>query len=134
MRKTQMRKKKSAAALLFLLLTAVLAMPSLADQNYSQQVFFDNSLSPGNYFYSDGKVTAPSELKLVDGKLPIETSTFISGPNAVELQWQSMALGGWEGELRIYEWRDRYVDFPGKNLFLWFYSKEGIRARYLPKM
>ena len=23
-----------------------------ADQNYSKQVFFENSLSPGNYFYS----------------------------------------------------------------------------------
>jgi exo beta-1,2-glucooligosaccharide sophorohydrolase (non-reducing end) len=134
MRKTKMRRQKFAGTLLFLLLTGGLAMPSLADQNYSQQVFFDNSLSPGNYFYSDGKATAPSSLKLVDGKLPIETSTFISGPNALELQWQSMAAGGWEGELRLYDWRDRYVDFPGKNLFLWFCSKEGLSARYLPKM
>ena len=61
-------------------------------------------------------------------------SAFISGPNAIELQWQSAATGSWEGELHLYEWRDRYVDFPGKNLFLWFYSKEGIRARSLPRM
>src|ERR1700677_3458886 len=106
----------------------------LADRNYSQQVFFDNSLSPSNYFYSEGKATAPSSLRLIDGKLPIETAMFISGPNALELQWQSMAAGGWEAELHLYQWRDRYVDFPGKNLFLWFNSEEGIRSQSLPKI
>ena len=31
-----------------------------ADQNYSQQVFFENSLSPGSYFYSQGRVVPPA--------------------------------------------------------------------------
>ena len=120
--------------LLFLAVLTARALPALADQNYSQQIFFVNSLSPGEYFYSSGKATAPSSLKLIGGKLPIETSTFISGPNAIELDWQSMPAGGWEGELRLYKWRDRYVDFPGQYLFLWFRSKEGIRAGDLPKL
>lgn len=126
--------QKTATMLLIFLLIAAAATPALADQNYSQQVFFVNSLSPGDYFYSRGKVSAPSSLQLVGGKLPIETSTFISGPNAIKLQWQSMPKGGWEGELHIYKWRDRYVDFPGKYLFLWFCSKQGIPARDLPKI
>src|SRR5579885_2601412 len=58
---------------------------AVADQNYSQQVFFENSLSPGSYFYSAGKVSAPSTLELVGGKLPVESREFISGPNALEL-------------------------------------------------
>ncbi len=53
-------------------------LPAHADQNYSQQVFFENSLSPGNYFYSSGHVSGPSRLDLIDRKLPIETTTFIS--------------------------------------------------------
>ena len=90
-----------------------------ADQNYSQQVFFENSLSPGSYFYSAGTISAPSTLKLIDGKLPVETSNFISGPNALELQWQSMPNGGWDAEIHLYAWRDRNIDFPGDSLFLW---------------
>ena len=95
---------------------------AIADQNFSQQVFFENSLSPNSYFYSDGKASAPSTLKLIDGKLPVETTAFISGPNALELQWQSMPDGGWDTELKLYEWRDRNVDFPGDSLFLWLYA------------
>jgi exo beta-1,2-glucooligosaccharide sophorohydrolase (non-reducing end) len=126
--------KMLQSLLLIIVFSGAFCGHCLADRNYSQQVFFDNSLSPGNYFYSDGKATAPSSLRLIDGKLPIETATFISGPNALDLQWQSMAAGGWEAELHLYQWRDRYVDFPGKNLFLWFYSKEGIGSQSLPKI
>jgi len=89
--------KKKPAMLLLLLIIGLIAVstPALADQNYSQQVFFENSASPGYYFYSTGKASAPSSLKLINGRLPVETSTFISGPNAIELQWQSTAPGGW---------------------------------------
>ena len=128
--------KKKPAMLLLLLIIGLIAVstPALADQNYSQQVFFENSASPGYYFYSTGKASAPSSLKLINGRLPVETSTFISGPNAIELQWQSTAPGGWAAELQLYIWRDRHVDFPGDSLFLWLYSKEGIHARDLPKI
>jgi hypothetical protein len=43
--------------LLLLLLLVASGLPACADQNYSQQVFFENSLSPGNYFYSSGQGT-----------------------------------------------------------------------------
>jgi hypothetical protein len=110
------------------------AVSARADQNYSQQVFFENSLSPQNYFYSHGKSSAPSTLRLIDGKLPIETTDFISGPNALELQWKSEADGGWAAELRLYEWRDRTLEFPGANLWLWIRSESGIRAADLPEL
>jgi len=105
-----------------------------ADQNFSQQVFFENSLSPRNYFYSSGTVSAPSALTLVDGKIPIETATFISGPNALDLQWQSMPNGGWDAELNLYVWRDRTIDFPGNTLFLWLYTKDAMQAADLPRI
>lgn len=121
---------------LILLTASVLSIPgkALADQNYSQQVFFENSLSPGSYFYSEGTVSAPSKLQLIDGKLPVETSTFISGPNALALQWQSMPDGGWDAEINLYNWRNRDIDFPGDSLYLWLYTKDGIRAEALPKI
>ncbi|MGA7316958.1 MAG: glucoamylase family protein [Silvibacterium sp.] len=138
--KVQFSDKRSSAqwCLRALILLAVpllsVSDKALADQNYSQQVFFENSLSPGSYFYSAGKISAPSMLTLVDGKLPVETSSFISGPNALVLQWTSMPRGGWDAEVYLYTWRNRSVDFPGDSLFLWFYAKDGIRAEDLPKI
>jgi hypothetical protein len=121
-----------AAAVLLLLCCAT--YPAAADQNYSQQVFFENSLTPGAYFYSAGKACAPSKLKLLDGKIPIETTAFISGPNALELEWQSVADGSWDAEVNLYNWRNRHVDFAGDSLYMWLYAKDGIRATDLPKI
>lgn len=126
---------QAQAVLVALLLSFFCASDTaVADQNFSQQVFFENSLSPGSYFYSLGKVSAPSVLTLVNGKLPIETSTFISGPNALDLEWQSVTNGGWDVEVDLYNWRNRNVNFTGNSLFLWVYAKDGIRAEDLPKI
>lgn len=105
-----------------------------ADQNYSQQVFFENSLSPDNYFYSGGRASDPSDLKLVGDKLPVETSTFISAPNALVLDWTSRPNGGWSAEVRLYEWRNRTVDFPGKYLWIWAYAPNGIHKDDWPRI
>ena len=113
---------------------AVSPLLSRADQNYSQQVFFENSLSPENYSYSSGQVTAPSTLALIDGKVPLDTTTFISGPNALKLAWRSAANGGWTVELKLYQWRGRTTFFPGDKLFLWAYAADGMRATDLPRL
>lgn len=120
--------------LLALAAEAALPLPAHADQNYSQQIFFENSLSPGNYFYSSGRVSPPSALTLIHGKLPIETTDFISGPNALELQWTSAPNGGWSAEVRLYEWRDRTLVFPGANLWMWLRSPQPLRHQDLPKL
>jgi len=119
-----------------LALVAFLASPlcARADQSFSAQVFFENSLSPTDYFYSAGKAISPSTLRLVDGKLPIETTAFISAPNALSLEWLSAPDGGWSAEVRLYDWRNRTVDFPGANLWLWLFAPGGIRARDLPHL
>jgi exo beta-1,2-glucooligosaccharide sophorohydrolase (non-reducing end) len=128
------RSVRIPAAIAFAASVLCLSFTARADQNYSQQVFFENSLSPGSYFYSSGTISAPSTLKLIDGKLPVETSNFISGPNALELQWQSAPGGGWDAEIHVYAWRNRNVDFTGDSLFLWLYVKDGMRSADLPKI
>src|ERR1700733_9367232 len=126
--------KKVVSAWLLLLAFLIAVTPARADHNYSDQVFFENSLSPGTYFYSSGKVSPPSTLELVAGKLPVESDTFISAPNALKLQWESAADGGWSAEVRLYEWRNRTRLFPGAKLFLWVYAADGIRAVDLPQL
>lgn len=111
------------------------ALPALADQNYSQQVFFENGVSAtASYFYSAGKVSGPSRLQLVNGRLPLDTSEFVSGPNSLRLQWQSMPGGNWSVELSLPTWPNRFIDFTGHNLYLWLYSDADLRSDELPKI
>jgi len=132
LQKNHLFHRATQAALILTLLAA--AQPSLADQHYSQEVFFENSLSVASYPYSRGTVSAPSKLKLLDDKLPVETAEYISGPNALELQWQSMANGSWDAQLDVYQWRNREINWAGNTLFLWLWSEEGVTASDLPRM
>jgi exo beta-1,2-glucooligosaccharide sophorohydrolase (non-reducing end) len=117
----------------FLASVALLSSPSLhADSNYYRHVFFDNSLTAGNYFYSQGQVSPPSELALENGKLPVETAIFFTPPNALRLQWLSNSGGGWEATVRLVNFRDRYPGFLGDTLFFWLYSREPVAAADLP--
>jgi hypothetical protein len=132
--KTRASLKGWMAGLTALLCVLCLPGAASADQNFSQQMFFENSLSPGNYYYSGGKVHGPSTLTLMDQKLPIETAEFISAPNALELQWKSVTDGSWDADIDLYDWRNREVNFQGDSLYLWLYSKEGIAAADLPRI
>jgi exo beta-1,2-glucooligosaccharide sophorohydrolase (non-reducing end) len=100
--------------------------------DYYQRVIFDNSLAPETYFYSGGKAVYPSTLELYSGKLPVETKTFFSPPNAIRLAWRSIAGGSWDGEIRVVTIRNRQPDFRGDTLYFWCYSTEAIPAADLP--
>jgi hypothetical protein len=106
--------------------------PLSADSNYYRHVFFDNSLTSTNYFYSQGQVSPPSKLALENGKLPVETAIFFTPPNALRLEWVSNSNGGWEATVRLVNFRDRHPAFLGDTLFFWFYSEQPISAADLP--
>jgi hypothetical protein len=128
-------KKHTVLRLVFLSSFFLLALPTArADQHYSQEVFFDTSLSPHYYTYAHGTQSAPSTLKLIDGHLPIETAEYISGPNALELSWQSQTYGGWDAQIDVPQWRNRTIDWAGDTLYLWLYSPEAIPAADLPRI
>lgn len=103
-----------------------------AGPGYYRTVFFDNSLTPDTYFYTSGNISQPSTLNLVSGKLPVDTKTFITPPNALHLEWKSMPQGGWVAEIGLYEWRNRIIDFAGSQLSFWCYSPEPITPENLP--
>ncbi len=124
---------RCTAALFLLLLPSHAALAREA-KSYSNAIIFDNSLTPDTYYYSHGNVSSPSMLRLVNGKLPVETKTFVTPPNALRLDWKSMPQGGWVAEIRLYEWRNRVIDFPGDVLSFWLYSPEPIAAANLPRM
>jgi hypothetical protein len=106
-----------------------------ADTRYYEHSFFDNSLpnpEGGGYFYSSGRPSAPSTLEVIDGRLPVETGSFLTPPNALRLAWRSMPDGGWDAEIHVVNFRNRHIRFDGDTLYLWCYSPQGIAARDLP--
>jgi exo beta-1,2-glucooligosaccharide sophorohydrolase (non-reducing end) len=115
-----------------LALLLVVAASVRADTEYYRHVFFDNSLTPDAYFYSAGKATAPSLLALVDGKLPVETGTFFTPPNALRLEWTSRPGGGWVAQIDVVQFRNREIRFQGDALSFWCFAPQHIGSADLP--
>jgi hypothetical protein len=103
-----------------------------ADTTYYRHSFFDNSLTPDAYYYSSGKASAPSVLTLVNGKVPVETKTFLTPPNALRLEWESAATGGWEAQVDVMRFRNREIRFRGGALYFWCFSPQSMSASALP--
>ncbi len=110
----------------------LLPVSAYADTSYYQHSFFDNSLTPDAYYYSSGKVSAPSALTLVNGKVPVEGKTFLTPPNALRLEWQSMENGGWEAQVDVMRFRNREIRFHGGTLYFWCLSAQSVSASALP--
>jgi hypothetical protein len=117
------------------LLGATAAMSAAhAQQIWQQHEFFQNSESLHSYFYSGGNVSGASKLELIDKKLPVDTSSFVSAPNSLRLAWQSLPNGSWDVEIRLPNWPNRYIDFAGDTLYLWINSPSAIAAKDLPRL
>ena len=120
--------RRSAAVILLLAAAGAVR----ADTEYYRHVFFDNSLTPDSYFYSSGKASAPSLLTVLDGKLPVETHTFRTPPNALRLEWRSQPGGGWAAQIGVVKFRNREIRFEGDVLSFWCFAPKGIESADLP--
>jgi exo beta-1,2-glucooligosaccharide sophorohydrolase (non-reducing end) len=103
-----------------------------ADTNYFNHCFFDNSITPGSYCYSKANASAPSTLVMKDKKLPLDTKIFLTPPNALHLEWKSVAGGGWDAQVDVAGFRNREINFPGNTLQFWCMSPAGMPAKDLP--
>jgi hypothetical protein len=125
----------ASANLLFLSLGLLwFSAAAWGNTEYYRHVVFDNSLTPDSYFYSNGMANGSSFLALKDGRLPVETKTFLTPPNALRLEWQSQAGGGWEAEVRVEGYRNRFPEFAGHNLYFWCFAPQAIAADDLPML
>ncbi|MGH8265924.1 MAG: glucoamylase family protein, partial [Steroidobacteraceae bacterium] len=114
----------------------LLASAALADteHDYFRHVVFDNSQQPGAYWYSNAVAVAPSLLERSGDRVPVDTTVFHSPPNALRLTWLSLAGGGWEAEIHLLTFRNRYPEMSGQTLSLWLYSAVPIAAADLPQI
>ncbi|MGA7375930.1 MAG: glucoamylase family protein [Candidatus Sulfotelmatobacter sp.] len=120
--------------LFFLSILAVISCHGAAPTDYYNHVIFDNSITPDYYYYSSGRAVFPSTIDLLSGSLPVEKKNFFTAPNALRLQWRSVAGGSWESEVRVVSMRNRLTDFHGDTLYIWCYSPETIPAADLPSL
>ncbi|MFH3651509.1 hypothetical protein WAH63_20610, partial [Acinetobacter baumannii] len=60
---------------------------------YDRHVAFDNSVTDENYYYSQGSYVAPSELALIQEKVPVDAARYVSPPNSLRLEWRSRTGG-----------------------------------------
>jgi hypothetical protein len=126
------RRVRSVFCIFCLILAAI---PCIAvSSGYYNHVVFDNSITPDYYYYSTGRAVFPSTVDLLSGALPVEKKNFFTAPNALRLQWRSVAGGSWETELRVVSIRNRQTDFHGDTLYIWCYSPEAIPATDLPSI
>ncbi|MGA7220279.1 MAG: glucoamylase family protein [Candidatus Sulfotelmatobacter sp.] len=114
------------------LILAVLPCYAAAHTDYYNHVIFDNSITPDYYYYSTGRAVFPSTIQLLSGALPVEKKNFFTAPNALRLEWHSVAGGSWETEVRVVSMRNRPTEFLGDTLYLWCYSPQAIPAADLP--
>ena len=105
-----------------------------AQSQYYRHVLFDNSLTPDTYFYSHGMSNGDSFLEQQNGRLPVETATFLTPPNALRIQWQSAPNGGWNAEIGLADLRNRRPGLDGRYLYFWLYAPQAIAAADLPKL
>jgi exo beta-1,2-glucooligosaccharide sophorohydrolase (non-reducing end) len=105
---------------------------AVADGDYYNHILFDNSITPDDYYYSEGRAIFPSTLEMRDGRLPVDTKTFFTPPNALRLRWHSGNGGSWDAEVRAVSIRNRPLDFRGDTLYIWCYAPQTIPAADLP--
>lgn len=122
--------------ILAIALLAVLLVPAFAQgpSAYYRHVVFDNSLTSDSYYYSRGQASGQSYLEQQNGRLPVETSTFLTPPNAIRLQWQSAPGGGWSATISEVDFRNRTPGLTGHFLIFWIHSADAIRAADMPRM
>ena len=112
----------------------LLALPARAS-DYYRHIIFDNSPTPDAYFNSRGTANGGSYLEVLgDSRLPVDTATFKTPPNALRLQWESRPGGGWEAEVRVGVHRNRNPELIGHNLYVWCYAPTAIGSGDLPQI
>ncbi len=105
-----------------------------AFDRFAQHTFFAGSPASDYYSYSRGNISAPSTVRLVNNRLPLETAEFKSGPNALELSWTSAKNGGWDVSIDAVRWRNAELNWQGDTLSFWVFAPHTMKSADLPRI
>ena len=96
----------------------IFALFAEAQEPKYDQVFFANSRMQGRYFYSRTSYVAPSWVKNIQNKLPVNASHFFTPGNSLELEYTNGSSGNWYAVITRPEWRGQDITQDGNNLLL----------------
>ncbi len=99
---------------------------------YYNHHIFDNSLTQGGYFYSRTVANAPSQLEMIDNRLPVAVDHYHTPPNCLKLSWLSQTGGDWLVELWVETWLEGARSLSGDALSFWCYADIDTSAHHLP--
>lgn len=116
----------------FLAALAITMTTTHAQTDWQSRVFFDTSLTHPAYHHSSGSVTAPSQLELHRGRIPVSAEHTRTPPNALKLAWTSKPGGFWRMVIRPEAWRNRTGRYEGDTLSLWVHAQRDIPRLSLP--
>jgi exo beta-1,2-glucooligosaccharide sophorohydrolase (non-reducing end) len=133
-RSQPIRSPANSLSLVLIVVAFFIPTAILANDEYYRHTFFDNSLTSGSYFYSSAAAFAPSRLEQQNSRLPVESKTFLTPPNALRLEWQSLEGGNWQAAIHLVSFRNRFPELRGNTLFLWCFAAEAIAAADLPRI
>lgn len=125
-----------AAILYFFLFTTTLlaAERGGAEGLYDRHVIFDQSIAGRSYFESEGLVTAPSEIDLVDGRIPLDSAHFVVPSSSLRLTWTSATGGDWRVKLKTRAHYGLINDFDGDMLTFWCLTETGLTPDEAPRI
>ena len=103
-----------------------------AESLYDRHVVFDQSAPAESYFESEGILTAPSSLDLVDSRIPLDPGHYLLPPNSLRLTWKSARGGDWRATVKTRAHYGLADNFDGDTVSLWCYSQTGLSYASAP--
>jgi len=103
----------------------------LAQGNFDDYVFFDDSPTSTSYDPSWGFVNAPSTLERVGEKFPVDSEIYFQGENSLRLHWTSNPGGDWGFAVAEPGWPGHDV-MQRDTLSFWVYSDSLMPSSQLP--
>jgi exo beta-1,2-glucooligosaccharide sophorohydrolase (non-reducing end) len=113
-------------AILLSLSISLLAQKTEREYDY---VFFENSLLPGDYFYSFVNYSEGSYVENIRGKLPVCDKKFFTPPNSLELKYTN-GDGKWEANISFVKIRGNDFFKPSSYLSFWLYPENTSTQLY----
>ena len=105
-----------------------------AESLYDRHVVFDQAIPAAAYYESEGAVTAPSAVDLVDGLIPIDREHFHVAANSLRVTWKSAPGGDWRTAIKTRAHYGLIDDFDGDSVSLWCLSETGLDYAASPRI
>lgn len=117
---------------LIIFITLIFSITAIAQEPEYDQVFFDNSLMSGAYYYSAADYKTPSFIQSIEKKLPTSDKEYFTAKNSLCLNYISEVNGDWTASVNYFNWRGKDFIKDGKFLDFRLLIKSDTKLEELP--